>query len=181
MTVTPTDLEGVLLIEPRVFKDDRGHFMETWNAGRYAESGIGGPFVQDNVSVSHRGVLRGLHFQTEPYAQGKLVSVLEGSVYDVAVDIRRDSPTYGRYVGRMLSAENRHQLWIPPGFAHGFAVTSEVAVFSYKCTNAYAPGCERCIRWDDPLLAIEWPIDEPLLSPKDAQAPLLGEVLGVSV
>jgi dTDP-4-dehydrorhamnose 3,5-epimerase len=176
MTVTPTTLEGVLLIEPRLFRDARGQFVETWNARRYADAGIAGPFVQDNVSVSSHGVLRGLHFQIAPHAQGKLVTVLHGSAYDVAVDLRRQSPTYGQWIGYELSGDNGRQLWIPPGFAHGFVVTSAQAVFSYKCTDFYAPESERSVRWDDPSLAIDWPVQHPILNERDAQAPLLGDL-----
>ena len=175
MTVKPTALPGVLLIEPRVFRDGRGHFLETWHEARYREAGIAGPFVQDNVSVSTRGVLRGLHVQN-PHPQGKLVGVLEGAVWDVAVDVRPDSPTFRQWVGCTLSGENGHQLWIPPGFAHGFVVTSERAVFAYKCTDVYRPEAELTVRWDDPALGIAWPVEAPELSAKDAAAPLLGEI-----
>ena len=176
MNVTSCSIDGLLLLKPRVFEDERGHFLETWSAERYAEAGIGGAFVQDNASVSRRGVLRGMHWQAEPYAQGKLVSVLQGEVFDVAVDVRPQSDTFGQWEGFTLSAENGHQLWIPPGFAHGFVVTSETAVFHYKCTAPYAPDAERSLRWNDPQVAIEWPDKTPLLSPKDAEAPLLGEL-----
>jgi dTDP-4-dehydrorhamnose 3,5-epimerase len=176
MTVTPTDLPGVLLVEPRLFRDARGHFLETWNAQRYAQCGIGGPWTQDNVSVSGRGVLRGLHLQAAPHAQGKLVSVLSGAAYDVAVDVRAGSPTYGRHVAFELSSENGRQLWIPPGLAHGFVVLSETCVLGYKCTQAaYAPHAERTIRWNDPALGIRWPIADPTLAERDAAAPLLAD------
>lgn len=168
MNVTETALPGVLLLEPRVFPDERGHFMETWNRDRYAAAGVPDRFVQDNVSVSRRGVLRGLHFQ-HPHAQGKLVSVPWGEVWDVAVDVRAGSPRFGQWVGYSLSAENARQLWIPEGFAHGFVVLSERAVFQYKCTDVYHPEAERTLRWDDPELAIEWPVSDPLVSEKDAQ------------
>ena len=174
MNITETTLPGVLIIEPRVFADDRGFFFESYHRERYAAAGIGAVFVQDNGSRSVRGTLRGLHFQ-EPHGQGKLVQVLRGVVYDVAVDVRRGSPTFGRWVGVELSGDVPKQMWIPPGFAHGFCVTSEVADFHYKCTAPYAPKFERSIRWDDPTLAIEWPIVNPLLSNKDAVAPLLDE------
>jgi dTDP-4-dehydrorhamnose 3,5-epimerase len=174
MKVTPTSLPGVLVIEPRVFTDDRGFFFETWSQQRYAEQGIGPTFVQDNCSRSVAGTLRGLHFQ-EPNAQGKLVQVLRGSVFDVAVDVRRGSPTFGRWCGVDLSGDRPMQLWIPPGFAHGFCVTSESADFLYKCTAPYRPEAERSIRWDDPTLAIAWPVAKPLLSSKDASAPLLAD------
>jgi dTDP-4-dehydrorhamnose 3,5-epimerase len=174
--VIPTELPGVLLLEPRVFGDDRGFFMETYHAKRYADAGIPGPFVQDNLSRSTKGTLRGLHFQ-EPRAQGKLVQVLAGTVWDVAVDVRKGSPTFGRWVGIELSGENKRQLWVPPGFAHGFCVVSESADFHYKCTELYAPETERAIAWNDPDLAIAWPLTEPLLSPKDARAPRLKDAL----
>jgi len=168
-----TALPGVVIIEPQVFGDARGFFMETWQSARYAELGLAGPFVQDNLSRSSHGVLRGLHFQN-PHGQGKLVQVLEGEVFDVAVDIRRGSPTFGEWVGATLSGENRHQLYVPEGFAHGFCVTSESALFSYKCTDYYHHAAERSIRWDDPDIAIEWPLDNPTLSCKDESAPTLG-------
>ncbi|HDP90411.1 MAG TPA: dTDP-4-dehydrorhamnose 3,5-epimerase [Thioalkalivibrio sp.] len=175
MQVTETKLPGVLLVEPKVFGDERGFFMETYQAERYAEAGIPGPFVQDNLSLSQRGVLRGLHFQ-QPNTQGKLVYVLQGEVFDVAVDIRNGSPTFGQWVGYSLSAENKRQLWVPEGFAHGFCVTSETALFAYKCTGYYAPDCEFAIRWDDPAIGIEWPVESPSLSGKDSQAHLLAEM-----
>ena len=175
MTVTETALPGVLLIEPRVFRDPRGFFLETWNADRYRDAGIAGPFVQDNASRSARGVLRGLHVQN-PYAQGKLVGVLDGAVFDVAVDVRAGSPTFGRWVGYELSAENGRQLWVPPGFAHGFVVASETALFTYKCTDRYAPEHEFSVAWDDPDLGIDWPLEAPSLSAKDAAAPRLRDV-----
>jgi dTDP-4-dehydrorhamnose 3,5-epimerase len=174
MKVIPTSLPGTLILEPRVFTDERGRFYESWQAERYRELGIDGRFVQDNVSFSTRGVLRGLHYQ-DPQPQGKLVSVLQGAVWDVAVDLRAGSPTYGAWFGVELSAENARQFWVPAGFAHGFQVVSDTALFHYKCTDYYAPQCERSLRWDDPDLAIEWPIAEPRLSPKDAAAPLLRE------
>lgn len=169
MQVTPTSLPDVLLVQPVAHHDERGHFLETFHAERYAQAGIPGPFVQDNLSFSKRGVLRGLHYQW-PNPQGKLVYVLHGEVFDVAVDIRRDSPTFGRWVGVTLSADNHHQLWIPPGFAHGFCVTSETALVAYKCTALYAPKCDRAIRWDDPDIGIQWPMANPELSAKDAAA-----------
>jgi dTDP-4-dehydrorhamnose 3,5-epimerase len=172
MKVTPQAVPDVLLVEPKVFGDARGFFLESFQARRYAEAGILGPFVQDNLSRSARGTLRGLHFQ-EPMAQGKLVTVLRGSVFDVAADVRRGSPTFGRWVGVELSEENHRQLWIPPGFAHGFCVTSEVADFFYKCTELYSPASERAIVWNDPDLGIKWPVAEPLLSAKDGAAPTL--------
>jgi dTDP-4-dehydrorhamnose 3,5-epimerase len=164
--VSPTGLPGVLLVEPSVFGDARGYFFESYTARRYAEAGIAATFVQDNVSFSQRGVLRGLHFQ-HPYGQGKLVGVLRGEVFDVAVDVRRGSPTFGRWLGECLSSENHRQLYIPPGFAHGFLVTSDDALFAYKCTEYYHPEAERTIRWDDARIGVEWPIAGPVVSLKD--------------
>jgi dTDP-4-dehydrorhamnose 3,5-epimerase len=175
MNVMKTDLPGVLAIEPKVFGDERGFFMESWNGRRYGEVGLPDNFVQDNLSFSARGVLRGLHFQN-PQPQGKLVSVLQGEVFDVAVDIRLGSPTFGEWTGTTLSAENRRQLFIPPDFAHGFVVTSEAALFFYKCTDYYAPASERTVLWNDPDIGIEWPIAEPSLSEKDRSASRLREM-----
>lgn len=172
MKVQPTELPGVLLLEPRVFGDSRGFFVETFHAQRYTDAGIPGPFVQDNLSRSVRGTLRGLHFQ-EPNGQGKLVQVLAGAVWDVVVDVRKGSPTFGRWMAAELSSGNKWQLWIPPGFAHGFCVLSDSADFFYKCTSLYAPESERSVAWDDPDLAIPWPVKEPLLSVKDQRAPRL--------
>ena len=176
MRVVGTDLPGCLVVEPKVFADERGYFYESWNAARFAEHGLPTDFVQGNVSASARGVLRGLHFQWPANPQGKLVSVLQGEVYDVAVDVRRGSPTYGRWNAVVLSEANRRHFWIPPGFAHGFQALSELAVFSYLCTAPYDPSSDTAIRWDDPQLAIDWPIAAPSLSPKDAAAPLLVEL-----
>lgn len=175
MNVIETELPGVLVFEPTVFGDDRGFFVETYNANRYAEHGLALPFLQDNLSFSRRGTLRGLHFQN-PRPQGKLVSVLQGEVYDVAVDVRAGSPTFGRWVGVTLSSADRRQMYVPPGFAHGFCVTSETALFAYKCTDLYDPAAEGAVAWDDPDLAIPWPVTEPVLSPKDRAAPRLGDV-----
>lgn len=175
MKVIETSLPGCVIIEPAVFGDDRGFFFETWNADRYGEHGLPTKFVQSNVSASARGVLRGLHYQW-PNPQGKLVSVLEGEVYDVAVDIRRGSPHFGRWSAVILSAENKRQFWIPEGFAHGFAVLSERAIFSYLCTAQYDKAADAGVRWDDASIGIDWPISEPLLSDKDAKAPLLEDV-----
>lgn len=175
MRFLPTKISDVVLIEPKVFGDHRGFFMETWQAQVFAEAGIDAPFVQDNHSRSTQGILRGLHYQIQR-PQGKLVRVIAGEVFDVAVDIRRQSPTFGQWVGERLSAENRRMLWVPPGFAHGFYVLSEAAEFLYKCTEFYAPAYERSILWQDPALAIAWPLvnqEAPVLSAKDAQAPLL--------
>jgi dTDP-4-dehydrorhamnose 3,5-epimerase len=170
MKATPTAIPDVLLIEPCVFEDERGFFMETWNERSFADVGIDARFVQDNHSRSSCGVLRGLHYQIR-HAQGKLVRVIAGEIYDVAVDIRRSSPTFGNWVGMALTAESKQMLWIPPGFAHGFYVISKTAEFIYKCTDFYSPEYERMIQWNDPHLAIEWPIPGdgmPTLSKKDA-------------
>ncbi len=174
MNILETPLPGVLVIEPRVFGDDRGFFMETWQAERYADVGLP-KFVQDNLSRSAKGVLRGLHFQ-EPEAQGKLVHVLEGEVFDVAVDIRVGSATFGAWHGETLSSENRRQFYVPPGFAHGFVVVSDTALFAYKCTELYRPQFDRGVRWDDPDIGITWPIAAPVLSAKDMVAPRLADV-----
>ena len=175
MKVTETSLPGVLLIEPRVHGDGRGFFYETYQRERYSEFGIGGRFVQDNVSFSEHGVLRGLHLQN-PKAQGKLVFVLQGEVFDVAVDIRVGSPTFGRWAASVLSAENRRQFYIPEGFAHGFCVTGSSALFAYKCTEPYVPENEVVVAWNDPAVGIEWPIDRPSLSAKDGGAPFLKDI-----
>jgi len=175
MKVLPCKLAGVLVIEPKVFGDARGFFMETWNLRRYGENHIDMSFVQDNVSLSRRGTLRGLHFQN-PNAQGKLLSVIQGEVFDVAVDLRRASPTFGQWHGVHLSSENQRQFYVPPGFAHGFLVLSETALFLYKCTDYYSPQDELTVRWNDPDLAIQWPIKDPILSARDAQAPALHDL-----
>jgi len=168
-------LPGLVHVEPRVFGDDRGFFFESFHARRYAEAGIAATFVQDNFSRSARGVLRGLHLQ-HPTDQGKLVQAIEGQVYDVAVDVRVGSPTFGRAEGTLLDASRRNQLYVPAGFAHGFCVVSDHALFAYKCTDFYAPEHELGIAWDDPDLAIEWPVAEPTLSAKDTQHPRLRDV-----
>jgi len=170
--VIETELPGVLVVEPPVFGDSRGFFQEVWNRRRYATAGIDVDFVQDNVSRSARGVLRGLHFQ-HPGAQGKLIWVLEGEVYDVALDIRVGSPSFGRWTALTLSAANHRQFYLPPGFAHGFCVVSDSALFAYKCTDFYTPQAEGSVRWDDPDLGIPWPLAHPRLSDKDAGAPRL--------
>ena len=175
MKLEATTLPGVIKIVPTVLEDTRGFFIETWQARRFAEGGIDAGFVQDNFSHSTNGTLRGLHYQIEQ-PQGKLVRVVRGEVFDVAVDLRRSSPHFGQWVGETLSAENMHQLWVPAGFGHGFLVLSDTAAFEYKCTDYYAPEFERSIRWDDPELAIDWPLAEgvrPLLTDRDAMAPLL--------
>jgi dTDP-4-dehydrorhamnose 3,5-epimerase len=175
MRIVKTDLPEVLIIEPKLFSDRRGFFLETYLMSRYAEHGIARPFVQDNLSRSGYGVLRGLHLQS-PAAQGKLVTVLRGRVLDVALDVRVGSPTFARHVAVELSEENRRQLWIPRGFAHGFVVLSDTADFFYKCDNIYSPKNEVSVRWNDPALGINWGLSDPLLSNKDATAPLLAEV-----
>ncbi|PLS85641.1 MAG: dTDP-4-dehydrorhamnose 3,5-epimerase [Actinobacteria bacterium] len=175
MKITETDLPGAVIVEPNVFGDARGFFMESWNRARYEELGLPAQFVQDNLSYSSRGVLRGLHFQN-PHPQGKLVSVLQGEVFDAAVDIRAGSPTFGRWVGVTLSAENKRQFYVPEGFAHGFVVTSGMALCSYKCTDYYHPEAERSVLWNDPDLGIDWPVEAPLLSAKDDCASRLAEI-----
>lgn len=169
MRVIPTSVPDVLLLEPKIFGDERGFFFESFNERRFTDLvGKTWSFVQDNNSRSRQGVLRGLHYQLPPHAQGKLVRVTRGEVFDVAVDLRRSSLTFGKWVGEILSAENYRQMWIPPGFAHAFLVMSETADFLYKTTDYYAPDAERCIRWDDPTLSIKWPdVKELSLSPKD--------------
>jgi dTDP-4-dehydrorhamnose 3,5-epimerase len=176
MRVAETSLPGCLLLEPTVFGDARGFFFEAWNRQALLRHGVDPVFVQGNVSGSTRGVLRGLHYQW-PGPQGKLVSVASGEVFDVAVDVRRDSPNFGQWFGAMLSSDNRHSLWIPPGFAHGFAVLSERVMFTYLVTAPYNPAAEVSLRWNDPSIGIRWPIlGEPALSAKDAAAPTLAEV-----
>jgi dTDP-4-dehydrorhamnose 3,5-epimerase len=177
MNLARFDIAGPVLIEPRRFADSRGFFSEVWKASTHAEIGITRSFVQDNHSLSRlKGTLRGLHFQRPPTAQGKLVRCVRGAIFDVAVDIRRSSPHFGQWVGVHLSAENKRQVWVPPGFAHGFAVLSASAEFLYKTTDYYAPTHERCIVWNDPDLAIDWPLQNaPLLAAKDAQAPVLAQ------
>ncbi len=171
-----TDLAGVCVIEPKVFGDERGFFFESFNQARFEELGLGRlDFVQSNVSRSTRGVLRGLHYQW-PNPQGKLVSVLEGEVYDVAVDIRQGSETFGRWAAAILSAQNKRLFWVPEGFAHGFAVLSDNATFCYQCTALYDPATDAGIRWNDGDIAIDWPISQPVLSDKDARAPFLADI-----
>ena len=175
MKVIETALPGALILEPQVFGDARGFFYESYNKGKWQDAGIQADFIQSNVSRSARGVLRGLHYQW-PNPQGKLVSVLEGEVYDVAVDIRRGSPTFGQSVGVMLTADNHRHFWIPEGFAHGFCVLSEFATFTYQCTALYDAKADASIRWNDAALGIDWPLSMPLLSDKDGNAPLLEDV-----
>jgi dTDP-4-dehydrorhamnose 3,5-epimerase len=175
MNVLTCDIPGLLVIEPKVFGDSRGFFLETYNQRRYQDAGLRAAFVQDNLSFSRQGILRGLHFQN-PNSQGKLLQVLQGEVFDVAVDLRRNQPTLGRWHGLVLSSENKRQFYVPPGFAHGFLVLSETALFSYKCTELYSPKDEMTLRWDDPVLAITWPNKQPLLSEKDAKGFLLKDI-----
>ena len=175
MNVLRYDITGLLVIEPKVFGDTRGFFLETWNRRRYSEAGLNADFVQDNVSFSRRGILRGLHFQN-PNPQGKLLHVLQGEVFDVAVDIRRSSPPFGKWHGLVLSAENKRQFYIPPGFGHGFLVLSETALFHYKCTEFYSPKDELAIRWDDPDIGINWPLKDPVISERDAKGLRLRDV-----
>lgn len=175
MKLVDTGLPGCVILEPQVFGDDRGFFYESFNSDKLAGHGLRPAFVQGNVSVSAKDVLRGLHYQW-PNPQGKYVSVLEGEVWDVAVDIRRGSPYFGRWTAVLLSAENKRHFWIPEGFAHGFVVLSERALFSYLCTATYDPSADANIRWNDADLAIDWPVATPLLSGKDAKAPFLSEV-----
>lgn len=178
MHLIPTRIPEVVLIKPDVFGDERGFFMETWQRSKFAEVGIDYDFVQDNHSRSTKGTLRGLHYQAQQ-PQGKLVRVTAGEVFDVVVDIRSDSPSFGHWVGEFLNADNKHMVWVPPGLAHGFYVTSEVADFQYKCTDYYAPEHERCIRWDDPDIGINWPLQDgesPLVSNKDQQGGRLSDL-----
>lgn len=178
MNIIDAQIPDLKIIEPDVFKDARGYFCETYNRERYFKSGICAEFVQDNESCSTKGVIRGLHWQAAPYTQAKLVRVIRGAVWDVAVDIRRDSPTYGKHVAVVLSEENRRQFFIPRGFAHGFVVLEDNTLFSYKCDNLYCPSADRGLRFDDPALAIQWPaLDVPItLSEKDLHHPLLKDI-----
>lgn len=175
MKVLSTSLEGVLVIEPSVFEDKRGFFMEAYQQKKYRESGIDHDFVQDNLSYSVRRTLRGLHYQF-PHAQAKLVQVITGEIYDVAVDIRRGSPTFGKWIGVYLSDKNKRQIYVPEGFAHGFCVLSETALFMYKCSDLYTPDCEGGILWSDPDIGIEWPVENPLFSEKDSKFAYLRDV-----
>jgi dTDP-4-dehydrorhamnose 3,5-epimerase len=179
MKATPLKIPDIVLIEPKVFGDERGYFFESFNQAAFNQAiGYEVQFVQDNHSKSQKGVLRGLHYQLPPKAQGKLVRVVQGEVFDVAVDIRKDSPTFGQWVGVILSAENKRQLWIPAGFAHGFITLSESAEFLYKTTDYYAPEYERCIAWNDPEIGINWPLDQtPVLSDKDQQGVSLESII----
>lgn len=170
MVVSETLIKGILFIQPDIFADNRGFFLESYNKKRYEESGICADFIQDNISKSGKGTIRGLHYQVDPFAQGKLCYVLKGRVLDVAVDIRFNSPTFGQYVSVELSEEKKNQIWIPPGFAHGFSVLSEEAIFLYKCTNLYSRQDERSIIYNDPDLNIDWQVDNPVVSDKDLRA-----------
>ena len=173
MKIIKTSIEGLLIIKPDVFKDERGYFFESYNKERFAKEGLDMNFVQDNESKSSKGVLRGLHFQKPPYAQGKLVRVVKGAVMDVAVDLRKDSPTYGKWESVILTEENKFQFWIPEGFAHGFVTLEDETIFNYKCTNVYNKESEGSILWNDPDINIDWNIDNPILSEKDKISPLL--------
>ncbi|MBW9157011.1 dTDP-4-dehydrorhamnose 3,5-epimerase [Clostridium tagluense] len=172
---TETEINGVYIIQPKVFVDERGYFMETYNYEDFKSAGLGMLFVQDNQSKSKRGVLRGLHFQKK-YPQGKLVRVIKGEVFDVAVDLRKDSETYGKWTGVILSDENKRQFYVPEGFAHGFLVLSEEAEFVYKCTEVYHPEDEGGIRWDDPQINVDWKVENPMISDKDSKAPLFKDI-----
>ena len=172
MNITKTDIEGLIIIEPQIFKDSRGFFFECWNAKKFKQLGISEDFVQDNQSVSSKGVLRGLHFQNPPYAQAKLVRVIKGSVLDVAVDLRKNSPTYGKHVSVILSEQNNKSFFIPKGFAHGFLSLEDNTVFNYKCSDYYNKESEGSLLWNDEDLKIDWQIDNPLVSEKDLQADL---------
>jgi len=176
MKITKTKIKGLLIIEPQVFKDERGFFLETYNQKIYEEAGIKYDFVQDNLSKSAKGVLRGLHYQVNPFAQGKLVQVIQGAVLDVAVDIRFGSPTFGQYASVELNEKNKKQFWIPPGFAHGFVSLTDGAIFSYKCTNLYNPESERGIIWNDPSLKINWKTKSPIVSEKDKKNKLFKDI-----
>ena len=177
MEIIKTPLEGLLIIKPDVFEDDRGYFFESFNQEKFRSAGLDLTFLQDNESKSKKGVLRGLHYQAPPFAQGKLVRVISGSVLDVAVDIRKNSPTYGRWESIVLSGQNKWMYWIPAGFAHGFATLEDDTMFFYKCTNVYSKISEGSIRWDDPDLNINWGVDDPVISEKDKVSPGFGELV----
>ena len=177
MEVTETFIKGLFVIKPRVFEDPRGYFFESFNNQVFEKSGLNLDFVQDNQSLSQKGVLRGLHFQNPPHAQGKLVRVITGAVYDVAVDIRKDSPTFGKYFGLELTESNKWMMYIPPGFAHGFVTLENNTIFSYKCTNYYNKASEGCLLWNDPAIGIDWKLNvEPLLSDKDKEGKRLKDL-----
>jgi dTDP-4-dehydrorhamnose 3,5-epimerase len=176
MKIISTSIPEVIVIEPSVFNDDRGYFLESYQYQKYRAYIGDVAFVQDNISSSVKGTLRGLHLQIEPFAQGKLCQVLQGTVLDVAVDVRKGSPTYGKHVAMELSGENKRQIWIPPGFAHGFSVLSDTALFHYKCTNYYHKASERCLLYNDPVLQIDWRVREPIVSEKDRKGALLKDL-----
>ena len=176
MEIISTEIPDVLIIKPQVFADERGYFFESFNREKMRAAGTDLDFVQDNESKSSKGVLRGLHFQKPPFSQGKLVRVVQGAVLDVAVDLRQSSPTYGKWVGVELTAKNKWMCWIPSGFAHGFLTLEDDTVFFYKCTNVYNKESEGCVRWNDPELGINWGNSNPILSPKDVEAPLFSEL-----
>jgi dTDP-4-dehydrorhamnose 3,5-epimerase len=171
MEIIKTELEGLLIIKPAVFEDERGYFFESYNREKFKEAGIDMKFVQDNESKSKKGVIRGLHLQAPPFEQGKLVRVMRGSVLDVAVDIRKNSPTYGKWASIELSGQNKWMYWVPPGFAHGFATLEDETIFFYKCTNVFNKDAERCFYWNDPDINIEWGIQDPVVSSRDSLAP----------
>ena len=175
MKIIDIDIQGPKIIEPDIYPDARGFFCETYNQKRYADHGIDVRFVQDNLSSSQKGTLRGMHFQ-HPHTQAKLVQVIQGEVLDVIVDIRRNSPTFGKWAGVVLSAEKKRQFFVPEGFAHGFCVLSETALFNYKCSDFYAPDCEKGILWSDPAIGIDWPVKDPILSDKDNKYPCLSDI-----
>jgi dTDP-4-dehydrorhamnose 3,5-epimerase len=177
MEIIKTEIQDLLIVKPRVFEDERGYFFESYNHGLFASNGIENRFLQDNESKSKKGVLRGLHFQKPPYDQGKLVRVMKGAVLDVAVDIRKNSPTYGKWASIVLTDKNKFMYWVPPGFAHGFVTLEDDTVFFYKCTNVYNKESEGSIRWNDPDLNIDWGIDQPVLSEKDKISPLFKDFI----
>lgn len=179
MEVIETKLKGVVVIKPRVFEDERGYFFESYNQNTFKTHGLDLIFVQDNQSLSQKGVLRGLHFQNNPHAQGKLVRVIKGSVYDVALDIRKNSPTYGQWFGQELNEQNKWMMYIPEGFAHGFATLQNDTIFSYKCTNVYNKASEDCILWNDEQLAIDWKLENPMLSAKDLEGKKFSEFVSL--
>jgi len=179
MEVIETNLKGVLVLKPKVFNDARGYFFESYNRNLFLQAGLDLNFVQDNQSLSQKGVLRGLHFQNNPHAQGKLVRVITGAVYDVAVDIRKSSPTYGQWFGMELNEENKWMMYIPEGFAHGFATLRDNTIFSYKCTNFYNKASEDCLLWNDPQIGINWNLENPLLSEKDLQGKLIKDFVSL--
>ena len=177
MELIPTDIPDVIIIKPDVFGDERGYFFESFHIRKFGEVGINEAFVQDNESCSQKGVLRGLHYQLEPFAQGKLIRVIKGAVLDIAVDIRKTSPTFGKWVAMELTSENKWMCWIPKGFAHGFVTLEDDTIFTYKCTGLYNKASEGSIRWNDPQLNINWGVESPILSDKDRMAPLLKDAL----